>query len=455
MSRRRTITTPLHAMAGILCGLPSGSEQIRFFSQVFKRHRFRAIREALYTRPEPQSPPAPWLYTRVLTLGLLIAAAGIASASRLGEYSACIVIPAAALVVPLSTYVLMTELNTARDLAPWRTLLYATLITSLTTLPASAAIPTPMLGFASFVEEPAKFLTALLLAWQLRLRLNRPLRGIALGCAVGASFSFPENVLYMLNTYTENGYDAMLTTALLRLICDTFAHTTWTGMAVGAYSLALCRREHAAEQGESAPPPLLAWSFLRVFFTAMLLHFLFNSMLDAIRSTDNTPVKPLLILFLPFGVAAIGYLSWSIIMRLVAAGLEHETHHPSPRESAPAKRPRLFCISLSGSVSRGEYSLICLVYFLLGALLIIGSELAPNATSLQTGFYLALIAYLPITALCGTAATACRLRDAGHSSRWVIILIPFIYGSLFLLGLILACAKSKTASEEGLTIGHV
>ena len=466
-SRLASSFAPLRAAIEKLTGLkPRGRlKSVHFFSQVLKKHSREERRETIHgtagaTLPPPAA-PAPWLYSRYLLFGFILAALCLASAPSLGSFSLILFSIIISLTIPPATYILLTELNVERTLPLWSTLIHATLITLLLTIPICVAIPITLKFPAGFIEEPAKLLTALLLAQMMGLRLNRVLTGLMLGCAVGASFACLETILYIGNAYDEGGISAMLTTSITRMLTSSFTHTLWTGMTVGAFCLAQRRLEQAHGDTPTKNVNLAALcsrSFLRIGGMAILLHAVFNGLIDCIETVDNIvnlkknhlleATQVVIILgYLP-SLVIICYTSWSIVMRLVDSGLEQAERDPAtPGTAAPPACNRLYCLSLSGRLGRGAYCCFCLIQLILGVLILVGFKCIPDETSLHNFFDAVLFAYILSSAIYGTSATARRLQDAGRSRWWLPFIFPFILCSLFLLGLPLACLRSKIEQE--------
>lgn len=120
---------------------------------------------------------------------------------------------------------------------------------------------------APFVEEIAKGLAVLVLAFAVRRYFDSPVDGVVYGAVTAAGFAFTENVVYFGSSLVEGGVRDLGAVFLLRGVFSPFAHvmfTACTGFAVGY-----------ATQRAGAGGILLGW--LVGLAPAMALHALWNA----------------------------------------------------------------------------------------------------------------------------------------------------------------------------------
>jgi RsiW-degrading membrane proteinase PrsW (M82 family) len=89
---------------------------------------------------------------------------------------------------------------------------------------------------APLVEETAKGLGVLILAFAARRYLDGPVDGIVYAAVIAAGFTFTEDVLYFSTSLAEEGPGGLASTFVVRGIFSPFAHmmfTACTGFAVG------------------------------------------------------------------------------------------------------------------------------------------------------------------------------------------------------------------------------
>jgi RsiW-degrading membrane proteinase PrsW (M82 family) len=119
---------------------------------------------------------------------------------------------------------------------------------------ASAAFIAPI------VEESAKATCML----PVKSKLTELENGIIYGSAVGLGFSATENVIYFLNAYSIAGFEALISTIILRSMTSTFLHLSASGVA--GYGIGLAYMRKLSEKPVSWAPFLLAAIGLHAFF---------------------------------------------------------------------------------------------------------------------------------------------------------------------------------------------
>lgn len=268
----------------------SGVEWKGFFSCVFERHTWADVKEVFCATTQPGglpmdevniSAPKPWLYSRVLLLGIILVILAFLSVTYVGSYMVLIVMPLAAVVSPLAVLTMAYELNTRRDLSTMA-IVRALLGVFILTIPLAIFLNAHIgpAWKAGFTEEPTKLLTVLVLAGLMRIRMNRVLRAILLGCAVGFAFGFLETCQYLAGALQTGGLTGMAMNALGRGIVATPGHVIWTGITAGAFSLAQVQWERIhgrVPTGMFLWRNLLSGRFWRIAWIAVACHALHNS----------------------------------------------------------------------------------------------------------------------------------------------------------------------------------
>ncbi|MEJ3403338.1 PrsW family intramembrane metalloprotease [Rathayibacter sp. YIM 133350] len=120
---------------------------------------------------------------------------------------------------------------------------------------------------APIVEEIAKGLGVLILAFAGRRYLDGPVDGIVYAAVIAAGFTFTEDILYFGTTYVEQGAGGLAGIFVVREIFSPFAHMMFTACTGAAVGFAVQRTRGAGILGY--------WALGLV--PAMLLHALWNS----------------------------------------------------------------------------------------------------------------------------------------------------------------------------------
>jgi protease PrsW len=155
------------------------------------------------------------------------------------------------------------------------------------------------------IEEFAKFLALLLVAWGVRRYTMRD--GMVLGAAVGFGFAAFESSGYALNAlFTPHGLSlvSLVYTEVLRGILAPVGHGLWTAILGGVLF------EVASRKGRLAP---LSWRVIWVYLGVSLLHGLWDSMRGiAIVLTVLTTSSPALTALMQQGIlpASSAVVTW-------------------------------------------------------------------------------------------------------------------------------------------------
>lgn len=290
-------------------------------------------------RDIPATWPAPWLFTRVLLLVLLVTAGlyyGIAEFGNLNLVPGCIFI--GNFGVPFCVLVLFYELNIRRDV-PFYSVTKAFFLGGVLSLLISLLLfrqaNTEAAFWAGFIEEPGKLLAVLLIAG--RFRNGNIGTGLLLGCAVGAGFAAFESAGYTFCSLARLiiGHNSMqvlndvglaqqaqeLATQLegedpdavmmMRAALTPFAHAVWTAITAGAYWYVISDKIKIglrnAEDRSIDFSILRDTRFLRIALIPVALHALWNS--------------TLLAEFLWIRNISLGIIGWVIALRLMQVSI--------------------------------------------------------------------------------------------------------------------------------------
>jgi RsiW-degrading membrane proteinase PrsW (M82 family) len=308
------------SMAGFV-GLPP----VRGFSvgdllgEVFKRRSPSEVEDHLLAGTLRATPPLadvspdwprPWLFARLFASALLLYAifhVGWLVFGNTNLLPGLMVI--GSFIVPLSVVVLFYELNAPRNVSLF-------LITKLVLLGGAGSLLISLVLFrvgsdissligasaAGLIEETGKLAAVLLATRSLSpVRYRYTLNGLVFGAAVGAGFAAFESAGYAFNTLLKQGSpDAMSGIILLRGVLSPAGHVVWTALAAGA----LWRVKGALSYHGTM---LADGRFLRLFFTSVLCHVIWN----APFSIGHWTLKYLVLAF----------VAWAVALSLVQDGL--------------------------------------------------------------------------------------------------------------------------------------
>ena len=271
---------------------------IDFFNGMFSKHpKGTAIK--LFMSGTPDTTPRadqmlaqwqkPWLFFRLLVIGLIFTAlcgvmiylkqaAGYITLWTMGS-----------LIIPLTILTFYWEINIPRDIPIYTVVgvfFIGGAISLVITLVMSEVISSEYGQFAWFApvyEEPAKLLAAAIFIKKLNVKYG--FGGILLGGAVGAGFAAFENIMYVINNYSEMNYwlgvaDAVgveigdptaapMELFFMRSLLSFGGHTIWAAMYCGALVLEKCDSPLSVTH-------FFKKKFLIYFGAAFGLHFLWN-----------------------------------------------------------------------------------------------------------------------------------------------------------------------------------
>lgn len=292
------------------------------FSQVFKKHTAAQMEDQLVTGTISNTPALtdievgwakPWLFFRLLALSIILDFVLIMCFYTFPNAN---LIPGIIFVgsfaVPIATLVFFLEMNVPRNISIFivMALMFAGGVASLVvTLIFFDRLDflSKVMGASSagIIEESAKILCVVLLLRKVS-RYKWILNGLLIGAAIGTGFAAFESAGYALNSIVlTHSLDQGVDIIVLRGVLAPFGHIIWTGNAAAALWLVKADKKFQWAM-------LKDMRFLRVFFSSVILHFLWNL---------NFTILPL-----PFvgdvKMVILGVIGWAITLRLIQAGLK-------------------------------------------------------------------------------------------------------------------------------------
>jgi RsiW-degrading membrane proteinase PrsW (M82 family) len=339
-----------HVQSGFMDGLRSkirilsstdaleGFSLKEMFKQVFKHHGVDAVEEYIMVGSSKTTPPLeqvetgwpkPWMFFRLLgILGLSFIGLALLFHFTMNEKTVPAILFLGAFAVPLSTLVLIFEMNTPRNVSPVMIgkLFIVGGLTGLAT--AMLAYMVPIAGnVPGIVEESAKLLAVVLVVRSVRYKYE--LNGILFGATVGAGFACFETCGYgfdaILSTLTPviqagnvaNGFptaqalvqtvENMMANLVLRGVESPLGHVAWTAISAGAFWRVKGARP-------TSPSMFLDSRFLKAFAIPVLMHTTWD--LSILIPTLPTILAAFI---LP---AVTGLITWYVLFGLVQQGLK-------------------------------------------------------------------------------------------------------------------------------------
>lgn len=291
------------------------------FSQVFKKHSLAEMEDQLTTGTYHNTPAIidietswakPWLFSRMLLISVTISVLLIIGFRTFENPN---LIPGLLFVgsfaVPLSTLIFFLEMNAPRNISVFMVMALAFLggVTSM----FIALILFDRLDFlssllhasaAGLIEESAKVLVVVLIVGRFT-RYKWILNGLLFGAAIGMGFAAFESAGYAFKPILAGGdFDNIVDSIVLRGLLSPFMHIVWTANAAAALWMVKGSKKFEWNMfGDMR--------FLRVLFSSMILHMIWNADFSLIPIPIFGDVKYL----------ALGVIAWVICFRLVQAGL--------------------------------------------------------------------------------------------------------------------------------------
>lgn len=243
------------------------------FSGMFQKHP-RGAGARMFMAGTPLSTPTPdrmlfewqkpWLFVRVLAVGLIFAAMcyfeGFVQGYGAGVYT---LLSLGCLIIPVSILIFYWEVNIPRDIP-----LYTVLVIFLLGGMLSLIFPDflghgdlPSASFAAFTEEPAKLLALAVFVYYLDAKYI--FGGMLIGAAVGAGFAGMETISYVM---MNGSFDILV----MRSVLAIGGHVSWAAIEGGALVM--------AKGGEKLSlRHFVDMRFLPYLAATMGMHFIWNS----------------------------------------------------------------------------------------------------------------------------------------------------------------------------------
>lgn len=294
------------------------------FSDVFKKHS-REDGERMFASGTAATTPAPeamlrewvkpWLFLRILAVGLLLLIPFYLMCSSVGTYRYGIIPFAviASALMPIVILVFYWEMNIPRNIPIYSVLLMVmaggilSLVVSwflYTAFPITSTDP----YYAGFVEEPAKLAAICIFLPCIKRRYI--LNGVLVGGSVGAGFALMETTKYFLD------YGLNFTVLLQRGVTAPGGHVAWAAIYGGMLAYAVGDRKFQAKH-------LTNLSFLKYFGGAVLLHFLWDTRFSILPIPVFSDLKYILLI-----IAA-----WILLLFVIKKGIRQILTVTNPASS--------------------------------------------------------------------------------------------------------------------------
>lgn len=293
------------------------------------------------TTPKPeqmlQEWEKPWLYSRVLFLGIVF----LLLSNYLHEFYGLkggylTVLVLGSLLVPMSVVLFYWELNIPRDIPLYKVFLVFFIggVMSLIFTVSLPQIDGPAY-VAPFTEEPGKILALALFLYFMDCKYI--FSGLLIGAAVGAGFAAFEDIEYVVRTEfsRDNFY--------LRAILTIGGHVTWAAIEGGALMWAKGREKLQLKHFVSP-------KFLVYVVACMALHFIWNTDIEIQRLPYYLNVKHLIL------CAIAVALAFTLINKAIAQILLVVNTAPMASSSTP-RQANFVMTALAGPMKGNKFEL--------------------------------------------------------------------------------------------------
>lgn len=260
------------------------------FSDIFKKHSVDEAEKIFISGTKSTTPSVediskewirPWLYFRVFLTFLatyVILYLGCTIFNNINLLPGLIFI--GAMIVPISSVMLFTELNIWRNVSVFRifqTFLIGGCASLFITLLLFSFITPESLDYSGAflvgaVEEIGKAL--IIYTFLKQMRSDKILVGLLIGCTIGAGFAAFETAGYGLRMMIIDGWESMTQTLFLRNILTPGGHVAWGAITGAAISIA-CKGGFCIDN-------IFSTKFFRLFIIPIILHFIWDSPISGI-----------------------------------------------------------------------------------------------------------------------------------------------------------------------------
>lgn len=247
----------------------------------------------------------PWLFARVLLIGLILTIAMYWMAKNTPVALAGYFILSASFI-PVAMLIFFWELNIPRNI-PFYEILLMLLAGGILSLIVTGILNNFITGpesmgssFAAFIEEPAKI--AALSVFLRKADKKYILNGILIGAAVGAGFACFESAGYVF--MYSNTYDDLIQLAIIRGAGNLGSHAVYAAIEGGALAMVKKQRDLSASDFAQV-------DFLKFMVVPVILHYLNNS--DLYLFTIG-PVE--------MGRMILNLIGWAVLFILIKKGIQ-------------------------------------------------------------------------------------------------------------------------------------
>ena len=253
--------------------------------------------------------PHPWLYARVFLtflIAYIILFLGCDIFGNINLLPGLIIV--GALIIPLSSVMLFTELNVFRNVSMYRIcqvfLLGGTLSLLFTLVLFSIITPERLDWSGAFITGIVEEIGKGVIIYFILRRMNasKILVGLLIGATVGAGLAAFETAGYSLRIMLASGWESMLQTIFVRNLLSPGGHIAW-GAVTGASIIIACKDSYTVEN-------IFSLRFLKLFAIPVVLHFLWDSPLSLIGAD----------FFLVYIILII--VVWAFTLSLIDRGLD-------------------------------------------------------------------------------------------------------------------------------------
>lgn len=276
------------------------------FSDTFKKH-LEGTAARTFAAGSPTTTPTPdrmlaewqkpWLYLRILIIGVLFAFVSYALSFTLNPGMVMVTWSFGSLVIPWAVLIFVWEMNIPRDISLVKVLVVffvGGILSILATSLLNEVAYSTQTSFAAFIEEPAKLIITLIFIHRFKVKYG--FGGLLVGCAVGVGFAVFENIAYVFNSFSSSGISTGTSVFIARALSSVGSHGIWASLYGGAAALA---RSGKSTGFSYLKKPLTYISFL----CSVLLHFIWNGGLGKITY------------FYIGGVIIIGYIFFGYLIK--------------------------------------------------------------------------------------------------------------------------------------------
>lgn len=313
------------------------------FDGTFKKHTKGAgarmfMAGTPLSTPEPRNMldewEKPWIYIRVLGIGILFSFLSYFMAEYLGHpLGVYLLFTLCALVFPISILMFFWEINIPRNI-PLYNVLLTFFIGGILSLIFTLLIPIEFSEdyYAPLAEEPAKVIAVALFIYILKPRYI--FGGLLIGAAVGAGFAAFENISYVM---MYSSFDLLI----MRSLHSFGGHTMWAAIEGGALLIAMGSSELKAKH-------FISKDFLMYFAASVVMHMIWNMPISVLPLPLVADVKYIILIGAAIAVVfiIIRKALQQVIETVDAAGSDNGGSH---------SKESVILLTASGGIYGGQH----------------------------------------------------------------------------------------------------